>query len=109
MESNILVITADITHLLVMGTQAMSGARQQVQLQAGEHVITPTPSKKLLGCNINQNMKWCEHIQHSERSLTRQLTSQVNDLCKLSVNASFKTRLMADNGAFMSGTSLGRY
>ena len=34
MAANKLVINADKTHLLVMGTQAMSGARQQVQLRA---------------------------------------------------------------------------
>ena len=32
----------------------------------------------------------------------RQLTSRVNALSKLSVNATFRTRLMAANGAFMS-------
>ena len=32
----------------------------------------------------------------------RQLTSRVNAVSKLSVNTSFKTRLMAANGAFMS-------
>ena len=102
MDANKLVINADKTHLLVMGTPAMSVARQQVQLQAGEHVITPSATEKLLGCNIHQNMKWGHHIQNSEQSLTRQLTSRVNALCKLSVNATFKTRLMAANGAFMS-------
>ena len=48
MAANKLVINADKTHLLVMGTQAMSGARQQVQLSAGEHLIAPTPTEKLL-------------------------------------------------------------
>ena len=85
-----------------MGTQAMCEARQQVQLRAGEHIITPTSTEKLLGCNIHENMKWGEHIQNNEQSLIRQLTSRVNALYKLSVNATFKTRLMAANGAFMS-------
>ena len=102
MVANKLVINADKTHLLVMGTQAMCEARQQVQLRAGEHIITPTSTEKLLGCNIHENMKWGEHIQNNEQSLIRQLTSRVNALYKLSVNATFKTRLMAANGAFMS-------
>jgi hypothetical protein len=102
MAANKLVINADKTHLLVMGTQAMSGARQQVQLSAGEHLIAPTPTEKLLGCNIHQNMKWGEHLQNSEQSLMRQLTSRVNAISKLAVNATFRTRLMAANGAFMS-------
>ena len=65
MAANNLVINADKTHLLVMGTQAMSGARQ-VQLRAGEHLILPTPTEKLLGCNIPQSMKWGEHLQNNE-------------------------------------------
>jgi hypothetical protein len=102
MAANKLVINADKTHLLVMGTQAMGQTRQEVQLAAGQHVIFPSPTEKLLGCNIHENMKWREHLQLSEQSLTRQLTSRVNALSKLSVNATFKTRLMAANGAFMS-------
>jgi hypothetical protein len=94
MAANKLVINADKTHLLVMGTQAMSGARQQVQLRAGEHLILPSTTEKLLGCNIHQSMKWGEHLQNNEQSLMRQLTSRVNAVSKLSVNASFKTRLI---------------
>ena len=47
-------------------------------------------------------MKWAEHLLNSDQSLVRQLTSRVNAISKLSVNASFKTRLMSANGAFMS-------
>ena len=102
MSANKLVINADKTHLLVMGTPARGAARQEVQLMAGQHVIFPTPTEKLLGCNIHKTMKWGEHLQHNEQSLTRQLTSIVNALSKLAVNATFKTRLMAANGAFIS-------
>ena len=102
MSANKLVINADKTHLLVMGTPAMGALRQEVQLMAGQHVIFPTPTEKLLGCNIHETMKWAEHLQHNEQSLTRQLTSRVNAISKLAVNATFKTRLMAANGAFMS-------
>ena len=54
MAANKLVINADKTHLLVMGTPAMGPARQEVQLTAGEHVILPTATEKLLGCNIHE-------------------------------------------------------
>ena len=73
-----------------------------MQLTASEHVILPKLTEKLLGCNIHENMKWGEHLQLNEQSLTRQLTSRVNALSKVAVNATFKTRLMAANGAFMS-------
>ena len=68
MAANKLVINADKTHLLVMGTPAMGPARQEVQLTAGEHVILPTATEKLLGCNIHENMKWGEHLQLNEQS-----------------------------------------
>ena len=45
-----------------MGTPAMGPARQEVQLTAGEHVMLPTPTEKLLGCIIHENMKWGEHL-----------------------------------------------
>ena len=54
-----------------MGTPAMGPTRQEVQLTAGGHVILPTPTEKLLGCNIHENMKWGEHLQLNEQSLTR--------------------------------------
>ena len=80
----------------------MNRLRQEVSLQAGEHNITPTTTEKLLGCNIHQNLKWKEHLQTNKKSMINQLTSRVNALSKLAVNASFKTRLMAANGAFIS-------
>ena len=59
-------------------------------------------SYHLLGCHIHQRMKWKEHVLTNKGSLIRQLTSQVNALRKLAVNATFKTRLMADNTVFIS-------
>ena len=45
MAANKLVINADKTHLLVMGTQAMSGARQQ----AGVNIVKLSPIPALAG------------------------------------------------------------
>ena len=103
MASNKLVINAHKTHLLVMGTgKPAMNRRQEVHLQAGDHRIEPSPTEKLLGCNIHHNLKWKEHLQSNKKSVTSQLISRVNALRKMSVNATFKTRLMAANGAFMS-------
>ena len=102
MVNNKLVINADKTHLVVMGSRKMDTDRQSVRLTAGLHTIVPSVSEKLLGCNIHQNLKWQTHIQNAENSLTRQLTSRLNALQKVSVNACFKTRLSAANGVFMS-------
>ena len=102
MASNKLVINADKTHLLVMGTRGMNSAREEVSLVAGDHMILPSSTEKLLGCNIHENLKWGHHIRNGEKSLFRQLTSRVNALSKMAVNATFETRLMAANGAFIS-------
>ena len=50
MESNKLVINADKTHLLVMGTKKMNNSRQEVRLMADGHEILPSETEKLLGC-----------------------------------------------------------
>ena len=102
MESNKLVINADKTHLVVMGKRKMENIRVEVSLVAGTHTIHPSETEKLLGCHIHQSLKWREHIQTNESSLIRQLTSRLNALRKLAVNAPFKTRLMAANSVFIS-------
>ena len=78
MESNKLVINADKTHLLVMGTKRMNTSRQEVKLIAGDHMILPSETEKLLGCNVHQDLKWKNHIMTNEHSLIRKLTSRVN-------------------------------
>ena len=102
MVANRLVINSDKTHLVVMGTKRNAQTRKDVQLRAGPHTISPTETEKLLGCAIHQNMKWKTHIQAGQSSLIKQLTNRLNALRKVSVNASFKTRLAAANGVFMS-------
>ena len=102
MESNKLVINADKTHLVVMGKKKVDNLRGQVQLTAGQHIIAPSQTEKLLGCHIHQGLKFKEHILSNEKSLIRQLTSRLNALKKLAINAPFKTRLMAANSVFIS-------
>ena len=102
MVANKLVINADKTHLVVMGTRRSEAARQVVELRAGQHTIHPSETEKLLGCSINQNLKWQTHIQTGESSLLKQLNSRLNGLKKVSTLATFQTRLSAANGVFMS-------
>ena len=102
MVGNKLVINADKTHLVVMGSKKHEAARQTVELRAGQHLISPSATEKLLGCSINENLKWQTHIQTGESSLMKQLTSRLNALQKVSIHATFKTRLSAANGVFMS-------
>ena len=102
MAANKLVINADKTHLVVMGTRATAARRAEVVLQAGDHAITQSRTEKLLGGNIAEDLKWREHLLDNEQSLVRQLTSRINGLVMVSQRASFSTRLMAANGIFVS-------
>ena len=105
MESNKLVINGEKTHLVVMGSKKMTIPRQAVSMRAGGHTILPSDTEKLLGCNISQNLKWKIHIQTGEGSLIKNLTTKLNALHKVSTHATFKTRLSAANGVFMSTLS----
>ena len=102
MAANKLVINADKTHLVVMGTKSTSARRAEVLLQAGEQAISPTRTEKLLGGNISEDLKWRERLLDNEQSLVRQLTSRINGLVMVSHCASFSTRLMVANGIFVS-------
>ena len=47
-------------------------------------------------------MKWKTHLREDKESLINQLTSRINGLRRVCVNASFGTRLMVANGIVMS-------
>ena len=102
MAANNLVINAEKTHLLVMGTKKTAARRNEVSLQAGQHKILPTRTEKLLGANICEDLKWKEHLVNNEQSLVRQLTSRINGLLKVCKRASKTTRLKVANGIFIS-------
>ena len=102
MAANKLVINADKTQLIVIGTKATAARRGEVALQAGEHTIQASHSEKLLGGCIAENLKWREHLLDSDQSLVRQLTSRINGLVKVGAHASFPTRLLVANGIFSS-------
>ena len=71
MESNKLVINADKTHLVVMGKKKFNNTRGAVQLVAGQHVITPSETEKLLGCHIHQSMKWLRACKNQQPILDK--------------------------------------
>ena len=102
MANNKLVINADKTHLLVMGTPKFSAARQLVRIKAGNEDIEPTKTEKLLGLHIHESLKWKEHVLANDASLIKMLTTRLSALKKISKNGSFMTRLMVANSCFMS-------
>ena len=102
MGDNKLVINDDKTHLLVMGGPKFKAVRPQVSINTGTVTINPVETEKLLGLNIHQSLKWKEHIISNKKSMIKTLTTRLNALRRLAVNASFKTRLMVANSCFMS-------
>ena len=102
MAANNLVINADKTHLVVMGTKHTAARRDEVTLQADQHVIQPSVTEKLLGGVICEDLKWKEHLLKSEQSLIKQLTSRINGLNLVASRAPLGTRLMVANGIVMS-------
>ena len=99
MNNNKLVINPDKTHMMVMGTKKSAQLRQQVSMRAGNFIIKPTETEKLLGGSIHQSLKWNQHITDNKSSQIRQLTSQINGYKKIARNATFGTRLIIANGA----------
>ena len=97
-----LVINADKTHLMVMGSKKTAARRCEVSIQSGTFRVCPTETEKLLGGNLHQSLQWNHHIRDHENSMLRQLTTRINGLKKISANATFNTRLMVANGAVIS-------
>ena len=102
MNNNRLVINPDKTHMMVMGSKKSTLLRRQVTMMAGNFLIRPTETEKLLGGVVHQSLKWNKHLRDSKECLTAQLTSRINGLRKISVSADFSTRLMIANGSVQS-------
>ena len=102
MNSNKLVINPEKTHLMVMGSRKHRNKRKDVRMVAGDHIIVPTESEKLLGGILHQDLGWGLLIRDHKASLLNQLNSRMYGLRKVSRNACFNTKLMVANGVFMS-------
>ena len=83
-SGNKLVINPDKTHLMVMGSKKIMAKRQQVSIQAGGFTIRPTETEKLLGGHLHQSLQWNHHLSDGKKSLSKQLTTRINGLKKIS-------------------------
>ena len=104
MVDNRLKLNDDKTHLLVMGT-ASEQTRAQISIRAATEEISPTPSEKLLGCWVHQDLHWTEYIRGNPDSLLRSLSSRVTAVKKIRYLANFRNRKMIAEGVFMSKLS----
>ena len=64
-----------------------------VQITTQNEEIKPIKTEKLLGIQIQDDMKWTEYIQNNDKSLLKQLTSRLNALKMISSIASFQISL----------------
>jgi hypothetical protein len=108
MRNNKLKLNDEKTHLLVMDTgqsRARVQAAKLVEIRTPTGTIKPTSSEKLLGCWIDANLKWSEHIRDNKENLVRSLATRLGAMKKIGRVASFQNRKMLANGIFMSKLS----
>ena len=108
MRNNKLKLNDDKTHLLVMDTGQSRGrveASRLVEIRTPTGTIRPSSSEKLLGCWVDENLKWSEHIRDNKENLIVALTTRLGALKKIGKVASFKNRKMLADGIFMSKLS----
>ena len=75
MAANKLVNNPDKTHLMVMAPRRLAEKRKDVAIQAGNFIVAPTESERLLGITVHQSMAWNQHIRDGEGSVLKQITS----------------------------------
>ena len=75
MAANKLVNNPDKTHLMVMAPRRLAEKRKDVAIHAGNFIVTPTESERLLGITVHQSMAWNQHIRDGEGSVLKQITS----------------------------------
>ena len=102
MSAHHLALNDEKTHLIVLANKTNSHQKGNVYIQAGEHVIKPSSTEKLLGCHISETLKWNEHLMENKESLLNQLNGRMKGLTSICRRASFKTRLMVANSVYMS-------
>ena len=108
MRNNKLKLNDDKTHLLVMDTgqsKVRVHANRMVEIRTPTENIQPSSSERLLGCWVDDNLKWSEHIRDNKENLIKSLNTKLGALKKISKVTSFKNRKMLANGIFLSKLS----
>ena len=76
-----------------------------VKIRSENTHIKPTEGQKLLGCWIQEDLRFNNHIRDIEESLIKSLNKRVNAIKMLSKVASFQSRKLLANGIFISKLS----
>ena len=108
MGDNRLKLNEDKTYLVVISTQQArlrSQSANLVEIRTGNAPIKPIEKQKLLGCWIQDDLKFNNHIRDSEDNLIKLLNQRVNAMKTLSRVTNFQSRKLLANGIFMSKLS----
>ena len=73
-----------------------------VSIKTSTNNIAPSQQEKLLGCWVQEDLKWLYHIMESEDNLYTVLNKRLNALKLISKSCDFKTRKMFGYGIFHS-------
>ena len=103
LSNNKLKLNDDKTQLLVMATrQRQVKSSIDLEITTTNGFIKPVKTAKLLGIDIQDDLKWSQYILLSDSSLVKQLTKRLSALKLISSAAGFKDRLTVTNGLFSS-------
>ena len=107
--SNRLTLNVDKTQLMVMSASQATAIRKGtmkdnslVVIRTPLEIIEPFETRKLLGCWLQQYMKFTEYIQNNKESLLSSLKKRVGVIKMIGNVANFKTRKMIADEIMMS-------
>ena len=114
LQDNRMVVAGDKTKLVVIGTKELRSRKlgdRKLEVEVDGKLVQESPSEKLLGVILNNQMTWKEHLYgetwrkpetENSAGLISQLSQRVGILRKLSAFASKKKLRMLVSGMFYS-------
>ena len=105
MINNRLKLNDDKSHLIVISTSQARVRTQScnlVEIRTPTDVIKPSSHEKLLGCWVQDCLKWSVHIRDHQESLLRALATRYAAVKKVARITSFRDRKILAEGIFTS-------
>ena len=106
LKDNRLCVAGDKSKLLVLGTKQLRASKltQEAKIVVDEKEIVETPSEKLLGVVINNELTWKNHLygDSENEGLTTQLSKRIGMLSKMSKYMNKENLKYFANGIFYS-------
>ena len=108
MVNNRLKLNDEKTHLLVISTGQARIRTQScnlVEIRTPSENIKPSFHERLLGCWVQNDLKWSDHVRDNDESLVKALTTRLSAIKKVARLTSFQNRKMLAEGIFTSKLS----